>query len=170
MARSRRNLRAHAFVRAALALGGGSGAFLSVPLLPLAVIAQQAPDKKESKPVAINILVIEGDEKQGSFDPRLERLKKSMPGYTGAKLLDELRTNVEEGSSVSLEIMKQSGQSRLLRVTVQNVEPNGTVRLQVAIDALKLKTDTTHEKGATFMVRHPMPGNKALFLAVTPKL
>jgi hypothetical protein len=139
--------------------------------LPLAMIAQPMPSKKEAKPVAIHILVIEGDKKGKELDKKIDaQLRSAMPGYGGAKVLDELTTSVEEGSSVSLEILRQSGVSRLLKVTVRNVDPNGTVHLTVAIDALKFSADTTHEKSGRFVVRHPLSEDKALFLAVTPKL
>jgi hypothetical protein len=122
-------------------------------------------------PVKIHILVIEADKKAEHFDKRLEPFRKAMPGYKGAKLLDELDASAEEGASVSLEILRQSGKSRLLRVTVQDVgDTTKTVKLKVAIDALKFSTVTTHKNGATLVVGHPLSGDKALFLAVTPKV
>lgn len=172
MSLSRTCVRAYALVRASLALFAGSGAFLSAGVLPLAlIISQPVAPKKEAKPVAIHILVIEGDKKGKEVDKRIDAaLKSAMPGYTGAKVLDELTTSVEEGSSVSLEILRKSGESRLLKVTVRSVDPNGTVHLNVAIEALKFSADTTHEKSGRLVVRHPLSEDKALFLAVTPKL
>jgi hypothetical protein len=132
--------------------------------------APPPPTPPEAKPVRIHILVIEGDKKSDHFDKKLEALRKAMPGYKGAKLLDELDASAEEGASVSLEILRQSGKSRLLRVTVQDVTPEKSVKLKVAIDALKFSTVTTHKNGATLVVRHPLSADKALFLAVTPKV
>jgi hypothetical protein len=166
----RRILRAYALARAALALSG-SGAYLALSVLPLAIIAQ-VPEREQQKApqsVSVNILVIEGDSKKGDFDPRLEKLKNALPGVKGAKVLDELKTKSEEGSSVSLEIMRQSGDARLLKVMVRKVEPDGSIRLRLVIEALKFSIDTKHENGATIVVRHPLSEDKSLFLAVTPK-
>lgn len=137
--------------------------------LVAALIAQSSPgDKKESKPVAINIYVIEADKKSSDFDDKLKDLKNAMPGYSGAKILDELNTKVEEGSSVSLEIMRRSGEARLMKVTVLDVDNQGTVKLHIAIDELKFSSDTTHKKGARLVVGKALSDTKALFLAVKP--
>jgi hypothetical protein len=173
MSLGRRILRASALARASLALMGTSGAFFSVPLLPLAVIAQQQPAAE--KKVAINILVIEADKKSTTFDKQVEPLKGSLPGYTGGKVLDELKTSIEVGSSVSLEIARQSGEKRLLKVTLRKVAPDGSIRLRVAIDAIKFDSDTTHPKKpdgshGTIVVGKAISAEKALFLAVTPQL
>lgn len=120
--------------------------------------------------VEIHIVVIEGDKRSSDFDLRLDALRAAMPGYSGAKLLDELSASAVEGSSVSLEILRESGAPRLLRVTVRKLEPDGTVKLRVAIDAFKFSADTTHKNGATLVVRCPLSDPKALFLAVTPKV
>lgn len=148
---------------------------LQAALLALFVIgasrasSAQAP-KRSPRQVQIHILVIEGDKTSSDFEKSLERWRNAMPGYTGAKLVDELNATVEEDSSVSLEILRRSGTPRLLRVTVRKIEPDHTVKLRVAIDALKLSTDTTHKNGATLVVGNPLSGTRALFLAITPKL
>lgn len=131
----------------------------------IATRAEAAP-----RPVQLNILVVEADKAGKGFPERLAPYKDGMPGFTGGKLLDELNTATEEGSSVSLEILKQSGESRILKVTVRKVEADSTVKLRVAIAALKLQIDTTHEKSGTVIVAHELSKQKALFLVITPKV
>lgn len=125
-----------------------------------------APARK----VQIHILVIEADKKAEHFDKRVERYRNAMPGYKGATLLDELSATAEQGGSVSLGILRQSGKSRLLKVTVDAITPDQKIKLRVSVDGLKFNAQTTHKNGATLLVRHPMPGDKALFLAVTPRM
>jgi hypothetical protein len=126
----------------------------------------------EKVPVQLHILVIEADKKSDRIDKAIELYKPAMPGYRGGKLLDELNASAEEGASVSLEIMRQNGKSRLLRVTVEDVTPppEKNIKLRVAIDALKFNAETTHKNGATLLIHHPLSKDKALFLAVTPKV
>ena len=161
-----------------LALMTGVAAFTFVaPSSPLSgcpaiALAQSPPASaaaNEPKPVKLHILVIEADKKSGDWDKRIADMRSAMPGYKSAKVLDELEASTEEKSSVSLEIMRQSGQPRLLKVSVRKVEADKTVKLRLEIEALKFKMDTTHEKGVgRIVVAKPMPGDKALFFAVTP--
>lgn len=167
--------RASVVARASLLLMGTGGTYYSVPLLPLAVMIAQQPQPAEKK-VAIKILVIEADKKSTTIDPQVAHLKDNLLGYSGAKVLDELRTNIDVGSSVSLEIAPESGDKRLLKVTLKKVAADGAVRLRVAIEAIGFDSDTTHPKKPdgkypTIVVGKPLAGGeKALFLAVTPQL
>src|SRR5690349_18076881 len=115
MARGRRHLRGRA-----LALMLQSSSCFGVAVVPMALMISQPAQAPEAKRVAINIVVIEADKKSKNFDERLAPLRKAIPeNYTGAKILDDLKTSAEEGSSVSLEISRSSGEARLLRVTVR---------------------------------------------------
>jgi hypothetical protein len=137
------------------------------PAQPPPTPSQKTPEKI---PVLLHILVIEADKKSDHLDKKVEQYKAAMPGFKGAKLLDELSATAEEGASVSLEIMRQNGKSRLLRVTVQDVTPDKTVKLRIAIDQMKFSADTTHKNGGTLVIHHPLSKDKALFLAVTPRV
>lgn len=135
---------------------------LLVALVALPALAQAAP------PVSIKIQVIEASTKSKTWDPKLRDLKKAIKGYSGAQVVDELSTKVDPGASVSLQIMERS---RLLKVTLREVLPDGTVKLSVAIDAFKFSTNTTHKKGrATVIVAHETSETTAVFLAVTPEI
>jgi hypothetical protein len=128
------------------------------------------------EPVTVHIQVIEAS-KKGDFDKRLAALKTperdALPGYEGAKLVDEVEAQIEPGASVSLEIMSKS---KVLKVTLLKVDPDQTIRLKVAIDAFKFSAETKHQKGkaatghSMVMVGHPTGKESAVFLAVTPKL
>jgi hypothetical protein len=121
-------------------------------------------------PVKLHILVMEADKRSDHLDKKLAPFKDAMPGFKGARLLDELDASAEEGASVSLEIMKKNGKSRLLRVTVDDVTPENAIKLKIAVDELKFSTHTTHKNGATLLIQHPLSKEKALFLAVTPRV
>lgn len=133
--------------------------------LPASALAQE----KASAKVPIQILVIEATSENATFEARLEPLRKALVGgYTGAQVIDELATEVAPGSSVSLELTKKK--PAMLKVTVRSVEPDGTVKLTVAIEAFEFSANTTHKKGnATVLVGRPTGPKSALFLAVTPK-
>lgn len=139
------------------------------PAAPAGEAHKEAAPAKQTK-VAVHIVVIEADKKSKEMDKRAEPFRKKMPGYEGAKVLDELTAPVEEGSSVSLEIMKKSKEPRLLKVTVQKVEPDKSTSLHVSIDALKFDADTRHKNNGTLLVAKPLSDSKALFLAITPKV
>lgn len=125
--------------------------------LPLAAAAD---------PVSVHIQVIEASRNKGDFEARLAPLKKSLPGYESAKLIDEIEARVEAGGSVSLEIL---GRDKMLNVKVLKVTPTA-IQLRIAIDALKVSTKTTHQKGnATFMIALPTGNETARFLAITPR-
>lgn len=123
--------------------------------------------------VPVQIIVIEATSENDKFEERLVPLKKALVGgYTGASVLDELSADVEPGASVSLELKKKGSLAKpaMLKVTVRGVDPDGTVKLTVAIDAFEFSANTTHKKGnATVIVGRPTGPKTALFLAVTPK-
>lgn len=133
-------------------------------LLSLALLAW--PARAQATPVTVRIQVIEA-RKKGAFDPKITSLKSAMPGYEGAKLVDELETKVEPGGSVSLEILDKK---RVLKVTVVDVAADGVVKLKLDIDAFKMSTTTKHVRdNATVVVAKPLDADKALFLAVTTR-
>lgn len=115
------------------------------------------------EPVSVHIQVIEAT-RTGTFDPRLSALKGSLPGYQGAKLVDEITTNVDKGSSVSVEIL---GRTKMLKVTPLKIDPDA-IRLKLDIEAMKFSIKTTHKKGNATVVLAITSGDKARFLAVTP--
>lgn len=133
-----------------------------------AVAADNAADAAP-RVVNLRVQVFEGL-KTGPLDKRLAYLKNRLPGFTGARLLDEIERVVEKKASVSMEILDKS---KVLKVTVTKVEPE-LVRLSLAIEAFNFKTSTTHTRGnATVVVGWPQPNtkdpNKALFVAVSPR-
>lgn len=159
-----------ALVLAAGALGGvalpaafdaGATAFAQTP---------GAAPQNVAATVQLHILVIEASKEKGPIDPRLESLKDNMLGYTAAKVVDEVSAKADEGSSVSMEIVRKSKEPRLLKVTVLKVTPDKNITMKVAIDAIKFSAEPTHKSGSTFLLGHKLPNDKALFLAVTPKV
>ncbi len=135
--------------------------------LALLVALLVAPSAQAAGPVSIRIQVIEATTKSKAFDKRLAPLKKAIRGYTGAKLIDALNTQISAGSSVSLEILKRS---QVLKVTLQEVLKD-SVKLTVEIEKFNFKATTTHKKGeATVVVAHETGPDTALFFAVTPRL
>ena len=134
-----------------------------------------APHAWAQPTVAVSIVVIEASKATKGMDKRLDELKLTATladyGYTQAKVMDELETQVALDASVSLEILKQGGQARNLKVTVLQVDAkNDTVKLEVSIPEFEFKTTTSHKKGGRLMVAHKRGKDTALFLAVTPKL
>ncbi len=138
-------------------------------LLPTVLVLSLGTANVQAEPtVNIHIQVIEASTSSKKFDPALVKLKKAFRGYQGARLVDQLEAKVKKGASVSLQILRKS---RLLRVTFKERNPDGSVKLNVAIDALKFSADTTHKnKNATVVVSHETSATTAVFLAVTPKL
>jgi len=125
--------------------------------------------------VGVNIVVIEAAKSGQGIDKRIQELKLNGPiedaGYTQAKVMDELETQVARESSVTLEILKKGGKARNLKVTVLDVDvKNDAVKLEVSIPEFDFKTTTNHKKGGRLMVAHKRSKDSALFLAVTPKL
>ena len=138
--------------------------------LVLVTIAISAPTTRglAAGSIPIRIQVIEATKSGKGFDKRLAKLKDGIVGYNGAKLVDEIVAKVEPGASVSLEILKRS---QVLKVKLREVQPDGTVKLSVAIEAFKFAANTTHKKGrATVLVAHRTGKDTALFLAVTPEI
>lgn len=135
-------------------------------LLLLGLVALAWPSRAQAAPVTIRIQVIEAT-KTGAFDPRLAALKDKIPGFDGAKLMDELETKVEPGASVSLEILDKK---RVLKVTVEKLEPNGTVKLKLEIEAFKFAASTTHLRDrAMTIVGKKLDKDTSLYLAVTTR-
>ena len=144
------------------------GAWWTVLVAILIAAAGVGRTTMAQEPVNIRVQVIEGTNKSTEQDPRIASLKTAIVGYTGAKLLDELEVKVEPKASISLEIL---GRSQILKVTVLDVDKDGTVKLRVAIDSFKFSANTTHKKNnATVVLAHKTGPDTALFLAVTPKL
>lgn len=142
-------------------------ALWSVPILILLACTSAPVAAQPSKSVSVRIQVIEAQRKGGVFEDRLQPLRAALEGYEGAKLVDEVETQVEPGSSVSLQILKKS---QMLKVTVRKMLPDGTIKLRLAIEAIKFETDTTHQKGsATVLVGFKTDKGTSMFLAVTPK-
>lgn len=145
-------------------------------LAVFALLALLAPRPAAAGPeVRIGIVVIEAAKSGGKPDARLKQLKLAGKvqdlGYPSARVMDELRTKVGLDSSVTLEILGKSGKPRTLKVKVLEANPKTQkVRLKIAIPELRFETTTEHVEGGTFMVAHKRPKNRALFLAVTPKL
>lgn len=149
-------------------------AFVATLAMAFGLLVQAAP-AAAGEPVAINIVVIEASRSGKSLDPRVKALKlhKTIAGFgfTSTKVMDELHTNVELGSAVSLQILSKTGKARTLQVKVleANIKTK-IVRLQVAVPEFKnFKTKTEHKDGGTFMLSIPRGNDKRLFLAVTPK-
>lgn len=118
-------------------------------------------------PVKIQIKVIEASRTSKKFDKKLESLKDKLPGYTGARLVDELDAKADVGGAVTLEIKERK---QILKVKVLEFKKD-VVKLEVSIPQLKLSTKTTHKKNnATFIVAHKTGKDTALFLAITPVL
>ena len=141
-----------------------------------ALLALLAPAPALAAPeVEVTIVVVDAAKAPGKVDPRLAQLKLAGKvtdlGYPTARVMDELKTKVALDASVSLQILGKSGQPRMLKVKVVEAnEKTKKVRLQIAIPELKFETTTQHIDGGTFMVAHKRPENRAIFLAVTPKL
>lgn len=136
-------------------------------LLVFACVLLAPPSYAEVKPVTIRIKIIEA-KKTGSFDPKLESFRAALPGFDGAKLLDELETKVEPGGAVSLEILDKK---RVLKVTVLEVQKDATVKLKVEIEAFKFSANTTHLRDkATTIVGKMIEKDTGLYLAVTTRL
>lgn len=130
------------------------------------LVALVVPALAQAAPVTVRIQVVDA-QKKGAFDPKLSALRSALPGYEGAKLVDELETKVEPGSSVSLQVLDKTA---ILKVTVVDVDKDGVVRLKLEIDAFKLSTTTKHVRdNATAVVAKPLEGDKAVFLAVTTR-
>ncbi len=135
-------------------------------LLLLLFAAAALPSLALAAPITVRIQVIEAN-KKGQVDPKIASLKSAMPGYEGAKLVDELETKVEPGGSVSLEILDKK---QVLKVTVVEVDKDGVVKLKLEVAAFKMATSTKHVRdNATVVVGKPLDGDKGLFLAVTTR-
>lgn len=147
-------------------------------LLGLAVmmaVLGLAPRAWAQPTVTVSIVVIEASKAAKGIDKRLVELKLTGPledaGYTQAKVMDELETQVAPEASVTLEILKKGGQARNLKVKVLEIDAkNDTVKLEVSIPEFEFKTTTSHKKGGRLMVAHKRGKDIAVFLAVTPKL
>lgn len=135
-------------------------------VLLLLFLVAAFPALAVAAPVTVRIQVIEA-QKKGTVDPKIASLASAMPGYEGAKLVDELETKVEPGGSVSLEILDKK---RVLKVTVVEVDKAGVVKLKLEIEAFKMSTSTKHVRdNATVVVGKPLDADKGLFLAVTTR-
>ena len=137
--------------------------------LPVVTVLCLTTAEAQAQPkIKIQVQVIEASTQSKGIDPQLSKLKKAFRGYKSAKLVDKLEAKVQKGSSISLEILRKS---RLLSVTFQELKPDGSIQLKVAIDAFKFSAQTTHKKkNATVVVAHETSDSSAIFLAVTPKL
>ena len=125
-------------------------------------------------PVAVDILVVQAFRKPGPMDPRLKKQVKltkqiRTAGFTSATVSDALKTKVEVGSSVGVEVLA-SPKPRLLQVRVKEVTKDKKIRLTVGIKEFDFEIDTEHSNGSMIVVAHPQGPKAALFLAVTPKL
>jgi hypothetical protein len=154
-------------------MGRWRSALLGLALLVVALGA--APRAWAQQTVGVSIVVIEATRSGGGVDKRLQELKLTGPiedaGFTQAKVMDELETQVALEASVTLEILKKGGQARTLKVTVLDVDANNdVVKLEVSIPEFEFKTTTNHKKGGRLVVAHKRGKDTALFLAVTPKL
>jgi len=147
---------------------------LAAMLSAMTVLTVDMTSAVAAQKVAVNIVVVEATRSGKAFDAQVKRLKLEKKlqqyGFTSAKVMDSLRTNIELQSSVSLEILSKSGKARTLTVKVlQASAKTGTVKLSVAVPESKFKTETTHEKGGTLMLALPPEKAKRVFLVVTPK-
>ncbi len=128
----------------------------------------------DRRPVAIDIMVVRAFRKPGPMDARLKKqvhLTKQIrnAGFRSAKVSDALKTTVEVGSSVGVEVLA-SPKPRLLKVRVNEVTADKRIKLTVGIKAFEFEIDTEHKNGGMIVVAHPQGPDAALFLAVTPKL
>lgn len=137
-------------------------------LMPVLLMGP-APAAAEPAPVEIQVAVIEATTTGKKWDARLDRFKKSMKGYVGARVLDELTASgLKPKVPVSMEILDKK---MVLTLEVVEVAEDGTVSLVVSIPAQKFSARTTHKKGnATVLVGKETSDTTALFLAVTPQL
>jgi len=137
-------------------------------ILLLAWVFAAVPAFAQPKPVTVRIAVIEVT-KTGNFDPRIAAFKSKLPGFDGAKLVDELESKVDPGSSVSLQIRDKK---QVLKVTVDKVEADGTVKLKVEIEAFKFSMNTTHLRDKATVIVGKMLDDKVtgLYLAVTTRV
>ena len=136
------------------------------------VSAARAQDTRPS--VAVDITVVQAFRRPGEMDARLKKQVKltkqiTTAGFKSARISDALKTKVEVGSRVGVEVLA-SPKPRLLQVRVKEVTPKKTIKLTVGIKALDFEIDTEHTNGGTIVVAHPQGPDEALFLAVTPKL
>ena len=126
------------------------------------------------RPVSVDIVVVQASRKAGKMDDRLKKQVKltkqiETAGFKSAKISDALKTKVEVGARVGVEVLA-APKPRLLQVKVKEVTKEKVIKLTVTIKALSFEIDTEHTNGGTIVVAHPQGKEEALFLAVTPTL
>ena len=133
--------------------------------------------------VSVDIVVVQASRKAGKMDERLKKQSKltkqiKTAGFQSARISDALKTKVEVGARVEVEVLAQP-KARLLQVRVKEitkktmkdgVEVPPVIKLTVGIKSLGFEIDTEHTNGGTIVVAHPQGKDAALLLAVTPKL
>lgn len=119
--------------------------------------------------VNVNILVVEATTKGSIKDKRLAKIvtKIQRTGFKGARVLDDLNANnIEEGSRVSLQMpsKKQNLAVQVLKVNKKKV------KLKISLDKTSFSTSAEHTDGAMLLLVMSKKGDKALMLAVTPRI
>ncbi len=132
-----------------------------------------AADPKPRVSVRVEVLVVEASRQGQSFDPRLRHkvaptLKSA--GYKSGKVLDERTTRVRPDEPVRLGILRRTKKPQTLEVTLVKVRKDKTIQLRIQIPESKFKTKTEHKNGGTFAVAIRTEADKAIFLAITPRL
>ena len=132
-----------------------------------ALFGLATPSIAAAAEVELEVLVIQAEKGTGTLEealkPHAERIAKT--GFGAAKLVDRVSRKVEQGSSVSLQILEKFSTVKLLDVT-----KDGTVKLAIEIKDFNFKAKTSHIKGGTIIVVKKTGKDSALLLAVTPKV